>query len=83
MYIFDFRLKIFWSYIDTLGGPCLRDRLQDLYDRRTGDPLWDLCELGTRNGEIFLEILGKFGSYTVERSLRMLLYFTIFQQKSP
>lgn len=39
------------------GRPCLRDRLQDLYDRGACDPLWDLCELGVGDGEIFLEVL--------------------------
>ena len=39
------------------GGPCFRDRLQDLYDRGACDPLWDLCELGVGDGEIFLEVL--------------------------
>ena len=48
-----------------------------------GCKIFTIAGPGTRNGEIFLEILGKFGSYTVERSLRMLLYFTIFQLKSP
>ena len=38
------------------GRSCLRNRMQDLYDRRSGDPLWDLCELGAGAGKIFLEV---------------------------
>ena len=51
------------------GGPCLRDRLQDLYDRGTGDPLRDPCELGAGDGEVFLEILVNepAGTYNGER----------------
>lgn len=30
------------------GGPCLRDRLQDLYDRGTRDIVWNILQLGGR-----------------------------------
>ena len=43
--------------------------LQDLYDRGTGDPLRDPCELGAGDGEVFLEILVNepAGTYNGER----------------
>ena len=36
----------FHGYRVSEGGAGLRDRLQDLYDRRAGDFVWDLYQLG-------------------------------------
>lgn len=53
MYIFDFRLKIFWSYIDTLGRPRIWYWLQNFYHCRSGTFVRDICQLDS--GTDFLD----------------------------
>ena len=38
--------QIFCAFIDTLGGPGVRDWVQDLYHCRACDFVWDLGQLG-------------------------------------
>ena len=50
---------------DTSRRPGLRDRMQDLHDRRTGDLVRDFYQLGAGSGvldwEMFWVVVGKLG----------------------
>lgn len=73
MYIFDFRLKIFWSYIDTLGRRGLWRWLQDIYYCGAGDFVWDIVELG-----VGVNLLGCTGN----RDALIFEYWYLFGSKA-